>query len=156
MIDSYIRNRIAMSNGCGYISINGVEMPVRITSMTNTPWEDTFECEVIREGVKSISFRPDNPITIDRVIFNDPATIVFWKDGSKTVVKCQKGDRYDPEKGLAMAMCKKALGNKGNYCNVFKEHCPKEVDDHYAKLREIHKALYSHMADVYTDTELEG
>lgn len=27
---------------------------------------------------------------IKNVIFNDPATIVFWKDGTKTVVKCQK------------------------------------------------------------------
>lgn len=25
---------------------------------------------------------------VERVIFNHPATIIFWKDGSKTVVKC--------------------------------------------------------------------
>ena len=58
---------------------------------------------------------------IKNVIFNDPATIVFWSDGSKTVVKVQDGDEYDEEKGLAMAISKKALGNKGNYCNVFKK-----------------------------------
>ena len=45
---------------------------------------------------------------IKNVIFNDPATIVFWKDGTKTVVKCQDGDEFDPEKGLAMAIAKKA------------------------------------------------
>ena len=56
---------------------------------------------------------------IKDVIFNGPATIVFWSDGTKTVVKCQEDDEYDPEKGLAMAISKKALGNKGNYCNVF-------------------------------------
>lgn len=55
---------------------------------------------------------------IKDVIFNDPATIVFWMDGSKTVVKCQEGDEYDAEKGLAMAICKKFLGNQGNYYNV--------------------------------------
>ena len=27
-------------------------------------------------------------------------------------------DEFDPEKGLAMAIAKKALGNKGNYYNV--------------------------------------
>lgn len=54
-------------------------------------------------------------LTIKNVIFNDPATIVFWMDGTKTVVKCQEGDMYDPEKGLAMAISKKALGNQGNY-----------------------------------------
>lgn len=58
----------------------------------------------------------DNP-KIQDVIFNDPATIIKWADGTKTVVKSQDGDVYDPEKGLAMAIAKKALGNKGNYNN---------------------------------------
>lgn len=57
---------------------------------------------------------------IDNVIFNDPATIIFWKDGTKTVVKADKED-FDPEKGLAMAISKKALGNKGNYFDIFKK-----------------------------------
>ena len=60
-------------------------------------------------------------VQIKKVIFNNPATIVLWADGTKTVVKRQKGDRYDKEKGLAMCIAKKALGNQGNYCNVFKE-----------------------------------
>ena len=54
---------------------------------------------------------------IKNVIFNDPATIVFWADNTKTVVKCQNYDTFDPEKGLAMAIAKKALGNQGNYYN---------------------------------------
>ena len=62
---------------------------------------------------------------IVRVIHNDPATIVIWKDGTKTIVKCNRED-YDPEKGLAMAISKKALGNKGNYFDVFKEWLPDE------------------------------
>lgn len=63
---------------------------------------------------------------IKNVIFNNPATIVFWEDGTKTVVKCQDGDEFDPEKGLAMAIAKKAYGNKGNYCNKLKKWLPKE------------------------------
>lgn len=51
---------------------------------------------------------------IKDVKFHDPATIVFWMDGSKTVVKCGEGDAYDPEKGLAMAIAKRALGNYYN------------------------------------------
>ena len=58
--------------------------------------------------------------TIKNVIFNDPATIVFWADGTKTVVQCRDDDIYDPEKGLAMAMCKKMLGNKHDYYHTFK------------------------------------
>ena len=52
---------------------------------------------------------------IKNVIFNAPATIVFWTDGTKTVVKCGKGDKWDPEKGLAMACAKKLLGNEEGY-----------------------------------------
>ena len=63
---------------------------------------------------------------IKNVIFNDPATIVFWEDGTKTVVKCQDRDEFDPEKGLAMAIAKKAYGNKGSYCNKLKKWLPKE------------------------------
>ena len=72
------------------------------------------------------------------VIFNDPATIVFWEDGTKTVVKCQDGDEFDPEKGLAMAIAKKAYGNKGSYCNKLKKWLPKEEQvDINSSLRSI-------------------
>lgn len=67
-----------------------------------------------------------NKLRIKKVIFNDPATIIIWQDGSKTVVKCSENETYDPEKGMAMAIAKKALGNSGNYYNEFKKWLPKE------------------------------
>lgn len=70
----------------------------------------------------SIGLRRDS---IKNVIFNPPATIVFWRDGTKTVVKAKNED-FDPEKGLAMAISKKMLGNNGNYYEVFKKWLPKE------------------------------
>lgn len=63
---------------------------------------------------------------IKDVIYNDPATIVLWMDGTKTVVKCGDYDIYDPEKGLAMAIAKKTLGNQGNYYETFKSWLPEE------------------------------
>ena len=82
--------------------------------------------EVMRRFIKDIYGIPNGitvyneamvyPVKIERVIFNDPATIVFWSDGSKTVVKCAN-EEFDKEKGLAMAICKRILGNKGNYFN---------------------------------------
>ena len=68
----------------------------------------------------------DSHSCITKVIFNDPATIVYWSDGSKTVVKCGEGDTFDPEKGLVMAMVKKALGNKGAYYNKIKKWLPND------------------------------
>lgn len=64
---------------------------------------------------------------IKDVIYNNPATIVLWKDGTKTVVKCQKGDTYNPELGLAMCIIKKMCDNKGNYNDVFNKWLPKEA-----------------------------
>ena len=58
---------------------------------------------------------------IVNVIYNKPATIVFWADGTKTVVKCQPGDKWSKEVGLAMAIVKKTYGNSGNYNNIFNQ-----------------------------------
>ena len=69
----------------------------------------------------------EDNMKIKKVIFNDPATVVLWADGTKTIVKAGEGDIYDPEKGLAMAIAKKALGNKGNYYEVFKKWLPEET-----------------------------
>lgn len=55
---------------------------------------------------------------ITKVIFNPPATIVFWEDKTKTVVTATN-EEFDKEKGLAMAISKKAYGNNYNYYNIF-------------------------------------
>lgn len=64
-------------------------------------------------------------VEITKVIFNNPATIVFWSDGKKTMVKCAGDEAFDEEKGLAMAISKRVLGNRGNYYNEFKKWLPK-------------------------------
>lgn len=76
---------------------------------------------------KSNRMSPDFRRFIKKVKFNPPATIVFWTDNTKTVVKCN-GEDYDPEKGLAMCISKKMFGDKGNYYEVFKKWLPKEDD----------------------------
>lgn len=77
-------------------------------------------------GSKKEHNHPGNGFAIKKVIFSYPATIVLWEDGSKTVVKCQDDELFDPEKGLAMAISKKALGNTGRYYEEFKKWVPEE------------------------------
>ena len=69
------------------------------------------DLESIELNSESIELRIDIPGMIDRVIFNDPATIILWKDGSKTVVKRSYDDIWDSEKGFCMAIIKKLYGN---------------------------------------------
>lgn len=52
------------------------------------------------------------------VIFNGPATVVYWDDGTKTVVKCQPGDTFSAETGLMAAMLKRYMGNDNTYNKV--------------------------------------
>lgn len=66
--------------------------------------------------------------SITKVIFNNPATIVLWSDGTKTVVKCDERDEFDPEKGLAMAICKKHFGG-GFYNDIFKKWIPEKTPE---------------------------
>lgn len=93
---------------------------VEVTGHVNK-FSGTWDTECIRDRLEAAMNERDifesNAMKIKDVIFNNPATIVFWMDGTKTVVKCQGGESYDPEKGLTMAISKKALGNKGNYYN---------------------------------------
>lgn len=57
---------------------------------------------------------------IEKIIFSNNCTIVFWKDGSeKTIVKCSNED-FDKEKGLAMAICKKIM-SRSKFCHLLKE-----------------------------------
>ena len=60
-------------------------------------------------------------MTIEKVIFSPPATIIIWDDNTKTVVKAQEDEPYDPEKGMAMCIAKHIYGDSGSYYNVFSE-----------------------------------
>lgn len=82
---------------------------------------------VIKDFLDPLPSDPEPKIAVfdklyaKEVIFNDPATIVMWSDGSKTVVKAEN-EKFDPEKGLAMAISKRMLGNKHNYYEFFKKY----------------------------------
>lgn len=144
---------LANHKGAAIVHAGNALIPVKIldieSEVTPTRCETTFKCLVVdsvpaeKVTLHSVGYGPkpytdgterigkqaktcSSPFDIDRVIFNDPATIVFWADGTKTVVKCQKGDIYSPETGLALCIAKKALGNKSNFNNVFHEWIPEE------------------------------
>lgn len=47
---------------------------------------------------------------IRKIIFNNNATIVFWENNKKTVVKCCEMDTYSREAAIAIAIMKHAVG----------------------------------------------
>lgn len=94
------------------------EMPTRInvdygsmfTGIKMMPINNEEASKMYREQIDKVK----------KVIFNYPATIILWNDGTKTVVRCGDDEKFDPEKGIAMCLLKKILGNTGDYNNYIR------------------------------------
>lgn len=123
------------------------KMKLRLTSIETRPYEVpefTFiphyslsEKEVAEilfntnspfQRASSFDLIPDGFFEIKNVIFHDPATIVFWGDGTKTVVKATD-EAYDPEKGLSMAIARHFFGDRWGYYNIFRHWLKKYKDE---------------------------
>ena len=66
---------------------------------------------------------PRRPTANVKIIINEKkkTTVAIWGDGSKTVVKCQPGDEFDAEKGIAMCFVKRYFNNRGCYNDWMRE-----------------------------------
>ena len=104
------------------------------TAMDHEGFHNGWNAELRHMRQHSDTLLPE----IERLIFNDPATIVYWSDGTKTVVKCQQGDTFSAETGLMAAMLKRFMGNDNSYNKVInywlatthQPALPKATEDH--------------------------
>ena len=60
---------------------------------------------------------------IKDVKYFDKTTVVFWKDGTKTISICRDEDEFNPWAGLAIAICKKLIG-KTAFHDIFETYIP--------------------------------
>ena len=67
------------------------------------------------------TYQPLKLPRIDHVKFNGPATIVFWKDGTKTVVKHDGKGRKDKRQAILYAFIRKIYGEGRPYHNILNE-----------------------------------
>lgn len=82
---------------------------------------DCGECDLDDE--EDIAFFP----VVDRIVFNDPATIVFWDDGTKTVVKCMKGEKFERYAGFAAACTKKLFGSTSRAKAIMEDRAVEQI-----------------------------
>lgn len=113
--DDYFNTAKAMANVMlnskfGYYGVWGY--PIR-TIRENKPFSQT--------KTKTTHNKIPN---IKQVYFNEPVTVVLWENGDKTIVRCQNGDTYSKESGLAIAIMKYMSGNKGKFNDIFKKWIP--------------------------------
>lgn len=81
-----------------------------------------------------------------QVIFNPPATIVYWRDGTKTVVRCDN-DEFSEEFGFAMACMRKIFGTrnafKAQFKNAYRPYLKKKKEKHTDAVRSSTPMLLS-------------
>lgn len=89
--------------------------------MTKLPkYRIKYECEFIGE---------EKMKKFEKVIFNEPATIVMWEDKTKTVVKAMDEDTFDPERGFLQAYFEKTSGMSRTQCNKMLADLRKQYED---------------------------
>ena len=86
---------------------------------------------------------PVNLFEIKKVIFSNPCTIVFWSDGTKTVVRCSDTECYDPEKGIAMALMRKVYGPRHHYMKTLGPYIEEFWKAEEAKQQQLISAVES-------------
>ena len=59
---------------------------------------------------------------IEKVLFKEPYTIVYWNDGTKTKVKCSDADSYSKDAGLAFCIAKRFCGSKRKFDAIFEKY----------------------------------
>lgn len=86
------------------------------------------DTDIAKDMIKRLSelsahgpLRTDNKPHIDHVKFNGPATIVFWKDGTKTVVKFDGEGAKSKKLAILYAFIRKIYGEGKNYHYILEE-----------------------------------
>ena len=89
--------------------------------MKNVKNVDTVVIDGVRFVKEGAPAATENKMpVVKNCYFSDDRTIVLWDDGTKTVVQCQPGDQFDPEKGIFAAIAKRAYGNTGKFNDVMR------------------------------------
>lgn len=95
----------------------------------------------IYEAVSNLRMK-ERKVHIAKVLYNNPATIVFWSDGTQTRNICPPDTLYNPDTGLAFCMLKKLMGNT-EMAKLFNDWELKDYHNdknHYVELKDVRKA----------------
>ncbi len=95
------------------------------------PWGITDRIDSASKAYESIV----RALAIDHIFYDDIATVVFWKDGTKTIVKCPEGTPYDEYTAFCVAVAKKFYGTNSAVKRVIKKKA------RYSKKRQIAKTV---------------
>lgn len=116
MVDSLSRMLWAKDAVNEKTSIDIIDMDSNIVHNLDTARQIHNKMERIIRGLAKafLNFTfgaPRASLGVKQVIFSGPKTIVFWLDGTKTIVSCGEGDHNDPYAGFCAAITKRVFGS---------------------------------------------
>ena len=76
------------------------------SDLSNDAWAEIMFGKPKNKKIENITIP-----AVKRIVYHDPATIVFWQDGTKTVVKCMDGEPFEKYAGFCAALAKKVFGS---------------------------------------------
>lgn len=109
-------------------TITKAEKSVRVTDNGITHWEDPFQ-RYLKEISKSINIKRFTP---ERILKSGTATIVFWSDGTKTIVKRSSDEPENEYTAFTAALAKKVFGSNNAIKKIIerKTEVQKPKNDH--------------------------
>ena len=93
-------------NGCTYRVSDGTPYFEITADLSKDVWAEVMFGNPKNKKSEGITI----PV-VKRIVYHDPATIVFWQDGTKTVVKCMDGEPFEKYAGFCAALAKKVFGS---------------------------------------------
>lgn len=121
-----------------WTEVNGIDDVQELIKVITDDAREVFNLKKEeKKKVSSVTPRPKQTTPcktttlpeIKKVIYNHPATIVFWADGTKTIAKCHVDDTYTREAGLAWCIAKKAAGGDDKFIDIFNKWVPNKESD---------------------------
>lgn len=92
---------------------------LRSTAILGDSLEELFHGVTIPNTICARKTTQFDELDIDKVIYNGPATIIKWLDGSETIVRKTEDDPMDFEKAFLMAYFQKKSGFSKTACGKF-------------------------------------
>lgn len=102
---------------CPYEDACAEDLGVKSKDDPDYPWEEIDDDDPPFWGI------PD----VRRIVFSCPATIVFWEDDTKTVVKCMEGEKFERYAGFAAACMKKMFGSTSRAKSIMEDYAVEQV-----------------------------
>lgn len=114
-VDGYLLTREFLTDSKGNaLSTEEVDYILKCADKPIGTSKSTVFADINFDSIATMGYMP----CITKIVSNEPDTVVYFNDGSKIVVTCEKDDTFDAEKGIYIALLKKAMGSR-NLRNLF-------------------------------------